>query len=234
MIVKAAEAEKLNKVAETAKESDSAASSNPQMMQVQAKLESVDNGIERIKRARADIEKQIAELDIRITRTPQVERGLDTLERDYENSKRKYEEMKSKQLQAELSKSLEAEQKGERFTLLEPPQRPDKPVKPDRPKLFMLGLVLSMVGGLGVAGLAEAVDGGIRGSRALASVTKMTSLVTIPYIVTRRDEVKRKRIIRFSILAVFLLGIGAVVAVHFFYKPLDLLWFIVLRKLNLT
>ena len=187
MIVKAAEAEKLNKVAETAKESDSAASSNPQMMQVQAKLESVDNGIERIKRARADIEKQIAELDIRITRTPQVERGLDTLERDYENSKRKYEEMKSKQLQAELSKSLEAEQKGERFTLLEPPQRPDKPVKPDRPKLFMLGLVLSMVGGLGVAGLAEAVDGGIRGSRALASVTKMTPLVTIPYIVTRRD-----------------------------------------------
>ena len=234
MIVKAAEAEKVDTAAETAKESDSVTLSNPQLMQVQAKLESVDNGIERIKRARADIEKQIAELDIRIASTPQVERGLDTLERDYENSKRKYEEMKSKQLQAELSKSLEAEQKGERFTLLEPPLRPDKPVKPDRPKLLMLGLVLSMVGGLGVAGLAEAIDGGIRGSRALASVTKMTPLVTIPYIVTRRDEVKRKRIIRFSIAVVVLLGLGAVVAVHFFYKPLDLLWFIVLRKLNLT
>ncbi len=234
MIAEAAQSEKLEKIADTAKESDSTTLRHPQMMQVQAKLESVDNGIERIKRTRADIEKQIAELDIRISRTPQVERGIDTLERDYENSKRKYEEMKSKQLQAELSKSLEEEQKGERFTLLEPPLRPDKPVKPDRPKLFMLGLVLSMVAGLGVAGLAEAVDGGIRGSRALASVTKLTPLVTIPYIVTRKDEVKRKRIIRFSIAALILLGIGAFVAVHFFYKPLDLLWFIMLRKLNLT
>ncbi len=209
-------------------------SNHPELMQIEAKLESIDRSIARIKKARIEIESQIAELDLRISRTPQVERGLDSLERDYENSRRKYEEMKSKQLQAELSKSLEAEQKGERFTLLEPPLRPDKPVKPNRPKLFMLGLILSMVGGLGVAGLAETVDGGIRGSRALASVTKMTPLVTIPYISTRRDEIKRKRTIKIVIAALIVLGIGAVAAVHFFYKPFDLLWFIVLRKLNLT
>jgi len=234
MIVKVAEAEGAVKVTEITPPTVNVASNNPELMQVEAKLESVDAGIKRIKEGRNDIEKQIAELDIRISRTPQVERGLDTLERDYENSKRKYEEMKSKQLQAELSKSLEAEQKGERFTLLEPPLRPDKPVKPDRPKLFMLGLLLSIVTGLGVAALAEMLDGGIRGSRALASVTKMTPLVSVPYIVTRWDELRRKRIIRFSIAIVFLIGVGIVVAVHFFYKPLDLLWFIVLRKLNLT
>ena len=47
--------------------------------------------------------------------------------------------MKAKELQAELSKSLEEEQKGERFTLLEPPLFPDTPIKPNRRKLFMLG-----------------------------------------------------------------------------------------------
>jgi uncharacterized protein involved in exopolysaccharide biosynthesis len=208
--------------------------SNPELMQVKARLESVDNGIERLSKARIEIQQQIAELDTRINRTPQVERGLDALERDYENTKRKYEEMKNKQLQAELSQSLEEEQKGERFTLLEPPLRPDKPVKPNRPKLFMLGLILAMVGGIGVAGVAETVDGGIRGSRALASVTKMTPLVTIPFIVTRKDELRRKRNIKLFIVALFVLGIAAVAAVHFLYKPLDLLWFIVLRKLNLT
>ena len=98
----------------------------------------------------------------------------------------------------------------------------------------MLGLILAMVGGIGAAGLAETVDGGIRGSRALASVTKMTPLVTIPYISTRKDEIKRKRTIKIVIAAIIILGICAVAAVHFFYKPLDLLWFIVLRKLNLT
>jgi len=235
MIAEAAQLAEPEYASETTKSAPGAATSNhPLLIQAKAKLESVDSGIERLKKARADIEKQIAELDTRITRTPQVERGLDSLERDYENSKRKYQELKSKQLQAELSMNLEAEQKGERFTLLEPPLRPDKPVKPNRPKLFMLGLILSVIAGLSVAGLAEAMDGGIRGSRALESVTKMAPLVTIPYIVTRRDEVKRKRSIRISIAVAVLLGIGAVAAVHFFYKPLDLLWFIVLRKLNLT
>ena len=181
-----------------------------------------------------NLEEQIVILEKEISRIPQVERGLDTLERDYENTKRKYQEIKSKQLQAELSQSLEQEQKGERFTLLEPPQRPDKPVKPNRPKLFMLGLALSIVSGLGVAGLAESLDGGIRGMRALAAATQLTPLIAIPNISVPKDIVKRKRRVKLMLIAIIALGIAFVCAVHFFYKPLDLLWFIVLRKLNLT
>ncbi len=233
MIAKAEETEETEEV-ETSSQQPVSDQQNPELMQVQARLESVDSSIMRIEQSQIDIEKQIIELDARINRTPQVKRGLDTLERDYLNTKRKYQEMKSKQLQAELSQSLEEDQKGERFTLLEPPLLPDKPVKPDRPKLFIFGLVASIFSGLGLAGLAEMLDSGIRGSRALASVTKMTPLVTIPYIVTRKDEMIKKRNIRFLIAAVIILGISAIVAVHFFYKPLDLLWIIVLRKLNLA
>ena len=207
---------------------------SPAALQTQAKIDSIDSNLRRIERSRAELEAQIAALEARISRTPQVERGLDSLQRDYENTRRKYQEIKAKQLQAELSKSLEEEQKGERFTLLEPPLRPDRPIKPNRPKLLALGLILSMVGGIGVAGVAETFDGGIRGSRALASVTRMTPLVTIPYITTRKDEARRKRIIKFAIVAVIFLGLAFLAAVHFFYKPLDLLWFIVLRKLNLA
>ncbi len=207
---------------------------SPELLQVKAKLEFADSSVVRIKNARLVLEKQIVEHEERISRSPQVERGIDALERDYENTKRKYQEMRGKQLQAELSKSLEEEQKGERFTLLEPPLFPDKPVKPDRPKLFMLGLVLSIISGLGVAGLAEALDGGIRGSRGLAAVTKMTPLVAIPYITTRKDVAVKKRNIRIFMGLIIILGIIILALVHFFYKPLDLLWFIVLRKLNLT
>ena len=95
-------------------------------------------------------------------------------------------------------------------------------------------MILSMVGGIGVAGVAETFDGGIRGSRALASVTRMTPLATVPYITTHKDEARRRRIVKIIIVALAFLGIALVVAVHFFYKPLDLLWFIVLRKLNLA
>ena len=91
-----------------------------------------------------------------------------------------------------------------------------------------------MVSGVGVAGFAELLDGGIRGARALASVTKLTPLVTIPYITTRRDEAIKKRNLRIWMVAIILLGISLIAMVHFFYKPLDLLWLILLRKLNLT
>jgi uncharacterized protein involved in exopolysaccharide biosynthesis len=208
--------------------------SNPELLQVEARLESIESSIARIKQARRDLELQIAELDARISRTPQVERGLDALERDYENTRDKYQEIKAKELQAQLSMSLEEEQKGERFTLLEPPLFPDTPIKPNRKKLFMLGLILSMVSGIGVAGLAEALDGGIRGSRALAAVTKMTPLVTIPYITTRQDEILKKRNIKILIAAVVIMGILFVAMLHFLYKPLDLVWLILLRKLNLA
>jgi hypothetical protein len=91
-----------------------------------------------------------------------------------------------------------------------------------------------MFGGLGVAGVAESLDGGIRGSRALAAVTQMTPLVTVPYIAIGRDTARRKRTIKILVVVIVLLVIALLGAIHFFYKPLDLLWFIVLRKLNLA
>ena len=207
---------------------------NPQVLQVKAKLESIDSNIARSEKSRVNLGQQIEELESRIDRTPQVELGLEALQRDYGSTKRKYQEMTAKQSQAELSKSLEEEQKGERFTLLEPPMFPDKPVKPNRPKLFMLGLILSMVSGIGVTGLAESLDGGIRGSRALAAVTKVTPLVTIPYITTHRDEAVKKRNVKIYVILMLVLIAISIAMVHFFYQPLDLLWFIVLRKLNLA
>ena len=207
---------------------------NPEYLQAKARLESVDSNIEFLKKSRLNLEMQIAQLDTRINQTPQVERGLGALKRDYDNTKRKYQEIKAKQLQAELAMTLEEDQKGERFTLLEPPLLPDRPVKPNRPKLLLMGFILAVMSGIGVAGVAESIDSGIRGERALTAITKTRPLVTIPYIRTQQDETIRKRNLKLSIFILLMLGIAFVTSVHYFYKPLDLLWFILLRKLNLS
>lgn len=207
---------------------------SPEYLQAKARLESIDSNINSLKNSRLNLEQQIAQLDTRISQTPQVERGLEALQRDYDSTKAKYQEIRSKQSQAEMAMTLEEDQKGERFTLLEPPLFPDKPVKPDRPKLFLLGLILSIVSGIGVAGVAESLDGGIRGTLALAAITNMRPLVAIPYITTQHDEAARKRNLKIIIATLIILGIVLIALVHFFYKPLDLLWFILLRKLNLT
>jgi succinoglycan biosynthesis transport protein ExoP len=207
---------------------------NPEYLQVKARLESIDSSISSLKKSRLNLEQQVAQLDTHIDQTPQVERGLDALERDYDSTKAKYQEIRNKQSQAEMAMSLEEDQKGERFTLLEPPLFPDTPVKPNRPKVFLLGLILSIVSGIGVAGVAESLDGGIRGALALTMITKMRPLVTIPYITTQHDELAKKRNLKIFFVVLIVLGFTFVALVHFFYKPLDLIWFILLRNLSLT
>ena len=207
---------------------------NPQVRQVTARIDAINDSIAALVLAQQDLEIQISNLDEKINKMPQVERGIDSLVRDYENSKIKYQKIRNSLQKAELAMSLEEEQKSEQFSLLEPPQLPKKASKPNRPQLLLLGLMLSLGFGAGAATLAESLDGGIRGERALANITKTRPLVSVPYITTLQDEAIRKRNIVLSITALILLGISILLLVHFFYKPLDSIWFILMRKLSLV
>jgi succinoglycan biosynthesis transport protein ExoP len=44
----------------------------------------------------------------------------------------KYQEIRAKQTEVQVSQNLETEHKGERFTMIEPPLPPEKPVSPNR------------------------------------------------------------------------------------------------------
>ena len=54
------------------------------------------------------------------------------------------------------------------------------------------------------------------------------------FCVTHKDEIIRKRNFRISFAAAIVLAVGFLAIVHFLYKPLDLVWLSMLRKLNLT
>jgi len=123
----------------------------------------------------------------------------------------------------------------QRFTLIDPPALPEKPKSPNRLAIMFLGIILAAGVGLGMGLLLEATDQGIRSAKFLGSLMGVAPLVTIPYIETP-DEKEANRPDKKLYL---LLGSGLVgsviflVLVHFFYKPLDVLWFVVLRKLGI-
>ena len=75
---------------------------------------------------------QIEELEQKIIKIPQVERGLISLNRDYEVVKEQYDRIVSNTMQAQMAESLEQGRKAERFSILEPPLLPDQPYKPSR------------------------------------------------------------------------------------------------------
>ena len=153
--------------------------------------------------------------------------------RDLDNHRAKYKDLKSKALEARLSQTLEEEQKAEKFSLLEPARVPTKPEKPNRFKILVMGFALSIGVGLGAGFLAEVVDGSIRGHRALERVTGFEPLAVIPYIENQVDLDRSRKNKRNFVMITILLFIGAIVAIHFLYKPLDLLWFKVWHRISM-
>ena len=68
------------------------------------------------------------------------------------------ESLLEKKMKAELAEDLERTQKGEQFTVLEPPFVPRKPFKPKIPALLGMGFMLALACGCGLALLLEYLD----------------------------------------------------------------------------
>ncbi|MNG72670.1 tyrosine kinase [compost metagenome] len=174
---------------------------------------------------KAQLTRKIEGYEAEILEAPQVERGLVTLMRDHDNARKKYEEIRAKEMGAKITESLEQENKAERFVLLEPPLLPEKPVKPNRKKIAALGLVLAPAGGGALVMLLEMLNQRVRGVGALESVLGKRVLVAVPFISTKAEVARRRRWQLLLVLAGFLLVAIMVVIVHVFYMPLDLLLF---------
>ncbi|WP_397454024.1 GumC family protein [Pseudomonas sp. NA-150] len=192
---------------------------------VQTRIAAAQVRIKSLADQKQEILKKIDGFEADILEAPQVERGLTTLNRDHDNARKKYEEIRTKEMSAKISESLEEENKAERFVLLEPPQTPEEPVKPNRKKIVALGFVLAPAGAGSLVMLLEMLSQRIRGVEALGSVLGRRVLVAIPYITTQGELARRRKWrTRLLIIAAALVAF-ILVLVHIFYMPLDLLLF---------
>lgn len=206
---------------------------NPVYIQLQSQLEAAKGEFDSLNELRKQLMDKISDFEERLLKSPQVEREYRDLSRDYDNAMAKYKEVKAKQLEAELAESLERENKGERFSLIEPPLIPEKPSKPNRLAILFLGFIFSLAGGVGTVAVAEALTDSIKNVNGLKQVAGEPPLITIPYIEIEAEKEKqeqyKKLAIKIGLVAVVLI----IILFHFFIKPLDVLWFIVMRRLGI-
>ena len=203
---------------------------NPVYVQVKGQLDAV--AVDRVNavKKRDELQAKFAQYERRLTESPDVERQYHTMARDLESAQLKYQEILSKQTEAQVAQQLETERKGERFTLIEPPQPPEKPISPNRPLIFALGLFLSIALGVGAVVARDTLDASVRGPNDIRWMLQVPALASIPVIVTAADRARRRKMIGYSWgggVAVLLL---AVAGVHFFVKPLDVVWLSLLRR----
>ncbi len=207
---------------------------NPAYVSVKTQIEATRMELSAAKRELADVKKKVETYSERVERTPQVEQLYRALQRDYENAQSKYRETMDRLMAAKEAKGLEQSRLAEKFTLIDPPATPEKPVRPNRMALMLVGLFLSSAVGVGFASAAEFLDRSVRTTDELARLCGHPVLAEVPYWRTRR-EIRRRRARRVMAILVFLaLLAGAAVAIHFFYRPLDVLAVHAYRKIMLN
>jgi uncharacterized protein involved in exopolysaccharide biosynthesis len=206
---------------------------NPAYVQLRARLEGIKLEVQGLREARADLQARINSYEQRLIEAPNIEREYNDLTRGYDNAVSKYREVKDKQLEAELAEALESERKAERFTLIEPPVAPDEPIQPNRPAIMLLGLVGAVGAGIGHLALREYLDKGLHGARTVQLITGAPPLALIPHIELAAERRRRARRRIWTLGAAAASIVVGIALVHLFVKPLDILWFTLLRKLEL-
>lgn len=207
---------------------------NPVYLTLKAQIESVVAQQQSLLSERNTLRDKVAQLDLRVSQSPEVERQYLELVRDLDSSRGRFRELRDKQMQAQVAEQLERGRKAERFTLIEPPIFPEKPYRPNRGVILMMGLLAALAGGIGAVALREALDQTVHAPRDVVRVMQVPVLARLPVPpppASLRQRARRRRALAVGVaLALGLLG---VVGLHLFYMPIDVAWYGLLRRLGI-
>lgn len=206
---------------------------NPAYIQIKAQREAAMNERASLRGQQAELRSRIADFEQRLADSPSVEREYSVLLRDLQGAQMKYQEVRQKQMAAQVAENMETEQKGERFTLIEPPLVPEEPASPNRPLVLGLGLVLALGSAIGLPLLLESVDGRVRGRRDLLELVSVPPLAVIPWIRTEEEQIARRRHWRLGLATTAAAGVAGLLLLHLLWRPLDVVWIVLLRRFGL-
>ncbi len=210
--------------------SESDLPTNPAYVTLSSQLASTQTDIVSVRQQIRRLEKKANQYRQRIENSPKLEEEYNALIIQRNTTHAKIDDLMRKVLEAKVAYGLEEEQKGERFTLIDPAVLPEKPFKPNRKAIALIGFVLGIGAGVGTGALKEFMDQSVRNANSLASATSFPVLAVIPEIMTKWDR-RNTRIKRIILMILLLLVASAgVAAFHYLVMDLSILWAKLLRK----
>ncbi len=206
---------------------------NPVYIQIRAQKEMLDSQERSLVAKQAELRARRAEAEGKTLKSSDVERELSGLIRRLQTASFSYQNARERLTMAKMGQQLETQSKGERFNLVEPPDLPLLPSSPNRPVLLALLIVLVLAAGLGWPQVAESMDEAIHSPRAIERVQGAPPIAEIPLIENAEDR-KKERNTKLGVLLIAPIAVAIVLAlIHFLWIPLDVLWYVGLRRLGM-
>jgi polysaccharide chain length determinant protein (PEP-CTERM system associated) len=136
------------------------------------------------------------EIEVAIVGTPAVAEQLDALNREYEHLFESFQDFSNRHLEATVQAQLERRQLGEQFRVLESAFEAFEPSSPNRILILLLGAVLGLGAGVGMALMLETTDTSAHDARTLQQRFQLPVLASIPQIWLESDRaaLRRKRL----------------------------------------
>jgi len=207
---------------------------NPAYITMMSQVEAVNTELKSVGYTRDKMHQKVKELKRLVRKAPLVEKEYRDMVQELDNTNLRYREVSSREMEAEISQHLELERKGERFTLIDPPQEPLKPVSPNRPAILLLGFILAIGAGVAAVAGGEAVTPYVYNENIVAEMLGVAPLISIPYLENKQEYEASKRNKNIAFASVFALIVILTALLHFLLMPLDVFWYKLLRVINLN
>lgn len=187
---------------------------NPVYQQLRVSLAESEASVASLRARVREYESRSAAVMASAQNAPRVEAEFKQLNRDYEITKRNYEQLVTRRESAAMSEQMGAASGIGEFRVIDPPRAGQEPVFPNRAMLLSGVLLLSLMAGLAVAFIRDQVRPTFFDLRAVRTATGLPVLGTISLIVDAGTrKLSRRNLAAFSGLSIAYVSLfGALLA----------------------
>lgn len=196
---------------------------SPGLSPLDLQLAEIDSRIDALNAQKAESVAELEKVNDSIRRSAANGVQLAALEREYTNLQVQYNSAVNNMAQASTGERIEVLSRGGRVTLLEQPIVPNTPSRPNRLLIGGGGMFFGIAAGIGLILLIEMLKTAPRRPEAIVKKLGITPLATLPYIQSRGDKLRQRRMSFLLVVSILIAVPASVWAVHTFYRPIDLL-----------
>ena len=161
---------------------------NPVYQELRMSLTEAELEVTTLRGKLGDQERRVAELKRAVDTVPEVEAELKRLNRDYDVTKKQYEELLGSLESARLSEQAEQSSDDIKFKIIDPPVASLQPVAPNRPLFLSIVLLAALGAGGALAFLQNQLAPVFTSRRRLAELTRVPVLGTVTLVQTPQQQ----------------------------------------------
>ncbi|MCX4024994.1 chain length-determining protein [Endozoicomonas sp. SM1973] len=182
-LLKRARNKELAQLKQQSPSNSSSLDQNPVYQQLKVNLSEVEAEKSSMQVRVQSFKEKVDELEKMVNTIPEIEAQLIALNRGYQVTKRKYEDLLSRRESAQISRKASQATDDIQFKVIDPPHVPNEPVGPHRPLLMSVVFIFSIMLGLGVALLIALLKPSFTSKKILSDVTGLPVLGAVNAVV---------------------------------------------------